>query len=366
LWENAIGKVQDRLKTRTMFGTIGHETELSDLSIAEGKVSHITTNVFIDENNQGIGEALILNTPAGKVLNTLLRAGSELYVSSRAEGRFSGNKDGIPAVDENVYNLIGWDFVLNPGFLKANPKLAEEYSNLENNQGDKEMGTELLEKLTRENLEIKQRLEESTTKLSAIEEALAPLKEENAHLTAQLGESEKIREELTKQNEELVSIKETVEEYADSVEEFVEALQKSGAYIESIHEEIGSKEEITKALELAESFRNEVNAIGDIAEIKKVLEFAEKVIDEKIEAERQAEIKDLAEEYSVKAELVEKLLSKNEKAEVIEILKEMQESVKAAAPAAPVETKEVVGEKETTITESADKKRLNRLMSILP
>ena len=116
-----------------MFGSIGHDVKLGDVGLREGKASHVTTQAFIDDNGLGIGEALILNTPVGQILNTVLRAGCNLYVSSRADGLFNGTYNGLPVVDEDAYELEGWDFVIEPGFLRANPKISEALNDLQKN-----------------------------------------------------------------------------------------------------------------------------------------------------------------------------------------------------------------------------------------
>ena len=62
-WESVLGtnEVETRLRDRTMFGTIGHEDKfVDDQDLAAGKVSHIITKLWIDENNLRKGQALIL------------------------------------------------------------------------------------------------------------------------------------------------------------------------------------------------------------------------------------------------------------------------------------------------------------------
>jgi len=131
LWDKQLAKneVKENLASRRMFGTIGHDQELNDSALRDGKVSHIVTDLRI-ENGKGMGEALILGTPAGEVLNTVLRAGAKLFVSSRANGQFKGSKDGVPSVDEDTYALKGFDVVIDPGFLQAQPELVESLNQL--------------------------------------------------------------------------------------------------------------------------------------------------------------------------------------------------------------------------------------------
>lgn len=129
LWQNVCNSkdIQETFASRRMFGTIGHDQSIDDQALLEGKMSHIVTNAYI-KNGKGIGEALILNTPAGRILNTTLRAGAKLFVSSRGTGEYTNEthgKEKAPVINPDTYRVKTWDFVLDPGFLEANPSLVE-------------------------------------------------------------------------------------------------------------------------------------------------------------------------------------------------------------------------------------------------
>lgn len=135
LWNRVVGNdsVKNKLSERKMFGTIGHDEEpVSEQQLRRGEVSHIITKLWIEPDSngrkRGMGEALILNTDAGRNLNVYLRAGSRLNTSSRASGKYleGAEKNGIPVVDENAYVFETFDFVLDPGFLEARPDLVEQ------------------------------------------------------------------------------------------------------------------------------------------------------------------------------------------------------------------------------------------------
>lgn len=136
LWDKVLNDegVKTRLQEKTVIGTIGHdEVPFSDKDLREGKASHITTKLWIDESGMGMGEILILGTPLGHTLLKLLKAGSKLSVSSRAFGEFKRGEqhEGMPIVDPETYEFQCFDFVLDPGFLQARPSLVE---NLNSNQ----------------------------------------------------------------------------------------------------------------------------------------------------------------------------------------------------------------------------------------
>jgi hypothetical protein len=135
LWERVIKDdgVKDRLRRKKVFGTIGHDQDIDDKALREGKVSHVLSKMWIDEPSQvGMGEVYVLNTDTGRRLNTYLRAGAELPVSSRAYGKYRGKTgDGAQIVDEGSYKFETFDFVQLPGIAHAVPKLVEEFDDEE-------------------------------------------------------------------------------------------------------------------------------------------------------------------------------------------------------------------------------------------
>jgi len=92
-WETIIGHpdLRRRLDDKVMFGCIGHEDRgITESDITDGKVSHIVTKLWIDEETKmGMGEAYILGTPAGRNLYVVMKAGSRIKVSSLNSGENS-------------------------------------------------------------------------------------------------------------------------------------------------------------------------------------------------------------------------------------------------------------------------------------
>jgi len=137
LWENALNhnETKTALDRGLMFGCIGHPKDYSlDELLEAGKVSHKVTSIKIDKKTgEGIAEYAILDTASGRILNTILRSGSEMYVSTRAFGGFTNEtkkKDGkeYKVLDSKNFQLESIDFVIQPGFLQTNPKLVESIS----------------------------------------------------------------------------------------------------------------------------------------------------------------------------------------------------------------------------------------------
>lgn len=374
LWEKVIKNesIQEKLKNRTMFGTIGHKTVLDDEALQEGKVSHIVTNIEIDEKGRGIGEALILNTPAGKVLNTVLRAGSAIFVSSRADGRFkSETKRGMPVVDEDNFNLKGWDFVLDPGFLEARPELAEALKNIDNEDEGDEVMDKALERVMSENFDLKNKLNDTLGEKKSLEESLKPLEEENAHVKEQLATAEEKIKELEESvktvSEERVSLEEKVkayEELADSPEEMKEALETSVNYVDKIHEDLGTYEEIKEALETSVAQKEEYDNIGTPEEIKEALQKADELVDEKLASEKADRIKKLAETCKVDESKVEKLIEKDMADEdIIEFFKDMVKVEESKDDKFKKKTDGEVIDESAAPTTSVHKSRLQRLIN---
>jgi len=132
LWENALGNphTKNMLERGLMFACIGHPEkytldELLSSGATAAKVSKIEYKDKI-----GIVEFEILDTPAGRILNTIFKSGSKPYVSTRAFGEFSKEvkiKDGkkFKVLEKNAFELESIDFVINPGFLETDVSLVE-------------------------------------------------------------------------------------------------------------------------------------------------------------------------------------------------------------------------------------------------
>jgi hypothetical protein len=74
------------------------------------------------ENGVLIGEAEILPTEKGKILETLLKSNCKIGVSSRGFGSVKANDDGVDVVQED-YRLVTFDFVAEPADKTAYPEV---------------------------------------------------------------------------------------------------------------------------------------------------------------------------------------------------------------------------------------------------
>lgn len=80
------------------------------------KVSHMVTDAWW-EGSKVMGKVKVLNTPSGKVLQELAKAGAKLGISSRGMGSVS--ERGGDTIVQDDFQLICFDFVSEPSTHEA-------------------------------------------------------------------------------------------------------------------------------------------------------------------------------------------------------------------------------------------------------
>lgn len=110
--------VQEAIKNRAMLGEGGHPESRVDISYPE--VALAVERLWIPEGDGDMlwGQFAILDTPTGRILNTLVQYGTKLGISARAVAD-SYQKDGHEVIVESSYELITFDAVPEPGFKCA-------------------------------------------------------------------------------------------------------------------------------------------------------------------------------------------------------------------------------------------------------
>ena len=128
LWRSVVNsdRVKEMLETKTFFGELSHPPRaaeyLSEVQMAN--MSHNITSLYFDEKTQDlVGKIDILDTPSGRIANTLLKYGSKLGISSRGivmdTGRsYGGYQDSNEMTPDNYY-LVTFDLVALPGIAGA-------------------------------------------------------------------------------------------------------------------------------------------------------------------------------------------------------------------------------------------------------
>lgn len=346
LWKKQLARaeVKEMLSDRRMLGTISHDQPLDDKSLLDEKVSHIVTKLEI-RDGKGFGEAEILDTVAGRALKTYMSAGVKLFTSSRANGKFDGERNGVPAVDEDNYFLQTFDIVQDPGFRQAKPSLAEAVEQLlieENNNNNKQPKPpkkngdpkmELVEQLARD----KSKLQDDVSNLS---NELETQKSNNVILQSQNDNLKENAEKMEKDLEVLEDyiglgdpkeIKEKLEDAEKITEAFKDvgeadkiktALEESKKLIKEYQEVGSSPAKITEALELAQERIQAFEALVSTPE--KLAQFADQVeaiMKEQDEVKASTEIKELADELKVSEEKIAKLYGKLDSDEIREFFK---------------------------------------------
>jgi hypothetical protein len=270
LWEAVVNqpRIKEKLDNLVMYGTVFHPK--SEPSIEE--YSHVVTNLWIDSDpltgkRVGMGEAYILDTPRGKVLNTFLKLGSRWCVSSRASGTYiPGRKteSGAQIVDPESFQLETFDFTPDPGFLDAHPKLVESLERptmekiiMEDFSMEREINEEVFKSLVRENKRLKEDLEKSFNDNNAYE---------------YLGKPEEIKEAL----ESGKQIAKTLREYAryGSVADVKQLKIDSKLMKESLdkYRKLGTRKAITEVLNVADKAAQKLAAYQEIGSIKDIKE----------------------------------------------------------------------------------------------
>ena len=102
---NEIGRAVKTLNDQITEGysVLGEVDHPEGLNINLDRVSHMMTNMWMEENN-GYGKMKILPTPMGQLVKTMLESGVKLGVSSRGSGEVneSGNVSGFEIMTVDV------------------------------------------------------------------------------------------------------------------------------------------------------------------------------------------------------------------------------------------------------------------------
>jgi hypothetical protein len=120
--ESNIKRLGESIGRRRLLGECDHP---SDGKTLLQRASHVITKLEIDKNGVVIGEAELLDTPHGKAIQAILKAGCEIGVSSRGMGSVVPTQDGNEDVQDD-YILKTYDFVADPATRSAYPKFVQE------------------------------------------------------------------------------------------------------------------------------------------------------------------------------------------------------------------------------------------------
>jgi len=125
VWEKVLADegIREKMNNRTLFGQAEHPAETqSDLQLT----SHTIFEMWIDENDGRVYQKMdILDTPTGRIVDTLLRAGCQVGVSTRAEGDLEEFEIEEGKVCQRVvpesYKYVTTDFTADPSTFNVAP-----------------------------------------------------------------------------------------------------------------------------------------------------------------------------------------------------------------------------------------------------
>lgn len=333
VWERVCSdeNIQTRIKERRFFGTIGHDQPIDDVAIRDGKISHIVTDLRI-EDGKGVGEALILDTPAGNSLNTLLRAGSKLYISTRAQGQFQGQHMGLPQVDPNTYILQSIDFVLDPGFYEATAKIIES----KEKEGEENMTQVLIENLAKENGTLKADFEKAMKEIETLKIENRKLREDKKQQERieerkmqqmlreykHLGTPQEISKAINLAHKEILAYRKI-----GSPKQIEEAINKATKAL-SEYKRLGEPREISEAFSKSLKVVREYQSLGYPKDIRKVFEKSEAMLLKLSEEKKRARREKLSQELGVPQEIIERFDSKLSEKEIKEVVSGLKNSGK--------------------------------------
>lgn len=130
LWERELSRLQDKIKTNSLFGLLDHPR---DGKTTLKEASHLITKLTFDGSNV-IGEMRVLDTPNGKILKSIIESGAVVGVSSRGVGTTRKTQEGHDVVQDD-YRLLSFDAVADPANATSWPKFATEAEDPEEKMG---------------------------------------------------------------------------------------------------------------------------------------------------------------------------------------------------------------------------------------
>jgi len=366
-WENAISNpaFRQKLADRLVFGTIGHGLELDDEAIREDKLSHIVTNVWIDDDGIGQAEYLVLNTGPGKVLNNLLRVKSKLRVSTKAAGFFEQKRGlkGEKSVIPESFSLERIDYVIDPGYVQALPKILESL-NLDSNFLTKEikgtiMTDKVVEILEARVEELKTEKQISETAASSLQSELRTIAETHSKTSTilesytnlgtvasiqegfselaqyhNIGTVHDIHEALEKGEETIDTLTSTVKDLEDALGEKPEMSEEDEETVTQ-YQELGSPSDVKDALTQALSLTDELakyRELGSVDELAEVVASATKMAEDAEADALQASADTAGVSVTILSDLMSKGMSLEEAISLVSQIKNPSESNSEEVP----------------------------------
>jgi hypothetical protein len=223
-YKKMVEEMQERIKAD---GGIPGELEHPQyMNITLENISHKITDINIDENGVVSGTITLLNTPKGKIAQSIVEGGLPLFISSRAMGNVDPKTGAVTLEKISTYDLVG-----TPGFSQARLHLNEsqmvDFENKMNTEGKAEVGNDIYTQISDSNIfyvtekEQENKIEENNMEMNEILEKLNNLETKINHLEE---ENKTLKESLEKTpNFNLEQLAESIQNWC--VNEFAPQIQ---------------------------------------------------------------------------------------------------------------------------------------------
>jgi hypothetical protein len=124
LWESVIHneELNQKITDKGLMGEADHP-EILETSMT--RVSHCIRKIWLEEDGRVMGRLDVLDTPAGRIVDTLARYGAQVGISSRGAGDLV-MKEGRSVVDPETYEYITHDLVIDPACAGSYPQMVME------------------------------------------------------------------------------------------------------------------------------------------------------------------------------------------------------------------------------------------------
>lgn len=136
--ERERARLDSIIDERRLLGELDHPT---DSVIHLENASHLITKLWWD-GDVLLGEGEILGTPAGKILESVIRSGIPVGISSRGVGSGKTTSEGVMVIDDS-YRMITFDVVADPSTNNAYASLKEnkfyKHSTVKENKSEKKL-----------------------------------------------------------------------------------------------------------------------------------------------------------------------------------------------------------------------------------
>lgn len=291
------------IKENKLLGEINHPKERFDVDYE--KVCINTTSLYYDEATDSLkGTFDILDTPMGRILNTLVEYGTHISLSARAMGKTKTGKNGVNEVMEDSYMFKTFDAVTTPGFSIAtidpskdsiNESLCDLYESF--TEDEKAQVSPLLESIgmpkdflysstsPQDNVdnanidnnelisEDKSDMQNLIAEYEAIIDILkSQLSDKDANIKAIKDEYSAIIDVIQTSNQDKVdSLSDKIDEYKKALEVYSLSLQSSNTKINNLTNELTEANATVESLKselkmVYESFNNRINELTTVNE----------------------------------------------------------------------------------------------------